>query len=124
MPDAAPMWLQNWTESSTYIGGVMFSVITAALVLRRRVSKSNLDVGKDKAELSIIEKALVERDRAMEEARQAWDVRTADAAKIAAFEVTVRMVTEENRQLREEMKKLREEVQRMRDELTRAQKKH
>lgn len=51
-----------------------------------------------------------EKEKAMEEAREAWNTRTADAAKIAELTVTVKF-------LNETVDKLRREIHDMRDRL-------
>lgn len=87
-----------------YLSGA-FGLVATLMWLRRRVSRDNAEIVKDRAEGTLLQIALQERDKAMEDARKAWAQRTTDAEKIAG--------------LRAENEYLKGEVSRLRDSFAR-----
>lgn len=79
----------NLSGAATAIGIGLGSLVTAATVLRRRLSRDRVELTKDKAEGTFVELLLRERDTAIDEARQAAAARQADAATIARLTVQV-----------------------------------
>lgn len=73
--------------------------------LRRRVSRDNTEIVKDRAEGTMLQIALHERDKAMADAREAWKQRTSDAQEIAGLRA-------KNNYLEEEVTRLRGDIQR------------
>jgi hypothetical protein len=69
-------WLAGAGAAIAAIGG-------AVLVLRRRLSRDNVEVAKDRAEAGLVELLRKERDSAFAEAKRVRDQRTADAEIIA-----------------------------------------
>jgi hypothetical protein len=69
-------WLAGAGAAVAAIGG-------AVLVLRRRLSRDNVEVAKDRAEAGLVELLRKERDSAFAEAKRVRDQRTADAEIIA-----------------------------------------
>jgi hypothetical protein len=73
---SAEDWLAGAGAAVAAIGG-------AVLVLRRRLSRDNVEVAKDRAEAGLVELLRKERDSAFAEAKRVRDQRTADAEIIA-----------------------------------------
>lgn len=67
---------------ATWGGGAAGLVGTVAL-LRRRLSRDSTEMTKDRAESTIVELLLKERDEAIADARDAWAARAANTEAIA-----------------------------------------
>lgn len=81
----APIDLQPYaTQIGTAIATVV-AVVVAVLRLNRSASKTQTEIGEDKASQNILTVALKQRDEALEAARVAWAQRTADAIQIATL---------------------------------------
>lgn len=65
---------------------VLFGAILAGLGIRAKFSRSSLEVTKDRVESSLYERLVVERDRALADAREAWARRALDAERILILE--------------------------------------
>jgi hypothetical protein len=91
-------------EALTWLS-VIATAAAAGLAARLRVSKVETAVIKQKAEGDLYEQLTNERDKALEDAREAWSTRTADAQAIARM-------TEREIALREEIARLRDDFER------------
>lgn len=88
------------------------------------VSKDKVGMHEDRAREDIIKTLQdslaverAEKEKALEEAREAWNTRTADAMKIAELTVTIKFLSETNTQLVNDVNKLRSDVHSLRNEL-------
>jgi hypothetical protein len=72
--------VEDWLAGA---GAAVAAVGGAVLVLRRRLSRDNVEVAKDRAEAGLVELLRKERDSAFAEAKRVRDQRTADAEIIA-----------------------------------------
>lgn len=100
MPEPPPLH-----GTSAYDGPVSWvisaagAVIAAVFWLRRKAHRDNTEITKDKAESNLVRTLIEERDRAMNEAREAWARRTKDAEQIATLHA-------ENGHLKQDMERL------------------
>jgi nitrate reductase gamma subunit len=69
--------------SVTGVAAGLASLVGAATLLRRRLSRDRVELTKDRAEGTFVELLLRERDTAIAEAREATQARQDDAAAIA-----------------------------------------
>lgn len=88
------------------IGGALAIFVS----FRRRLSRDNTEVAKDRAETNLVQTLREERDKAMADAREAWDRRTKDAQAIAKL-------TTENEYLKRDMQRLEGEVQELKESI-------
>ena len=96
-------------------GGVtlLLAIVYTVLSLRRRLSRDNVEVVKDRTESELITKLVQERDKYLENAREAWRTRAEDAKRIGELSTQVQHLTEDNENLRRNVKQLRTEVTRL-----------
>jgi hypothetical protein len=83
------------------IVGATVTVIGALLWLRRRTSRDGLEIAKDRAEINTVAMLQNERNKAMEEAREAWRRRTEDAETIARLTGEVQHLSQKSALLEE-----------------------
>jgi hypothetical protein len=102
----------SWGPVNTGILSVIIGICAWLLKARVRFSKGSLEIKRDDTEGNLLDtlmeqrQALIEeRDKALEDAREAWATRASDAARIG--------------QLTSEVKYLREELARIQTEFTR-----
>jgi hypothetical protein len=89
MPDPALPYgisLNRYDGPVSWAISALVAFFGAVLWLRRRTSRDNTEIAKDRAETNLVSVLREERDRAMNEAREAWARRTGDAEKIAHLE--------------------------------------
>jgi hypothetical protein len=72
--------VEDWLAAA---GTAVAAIGGAVLVLRRKLSRDNVEVAKDRAEAGLVELLRKERDSAFAEAKRVRDQRTADAEIIA-----------------------------------------
>ena len=80
------------------------TIIGTILWLRRRVSRDNTEVAKDKGEKQLVERLITERDLAAADAREAWKQRNADAQSIARLEARLLAMEEKIQDLNRDLK--------------------
>jgi hypothetical protein len=104
--------------------GVATTLVVLALGLRKRLSRDNLELTKDRAETDLIAslhstiKSLNENNTKLDQnAREAWSTRAADAKQIGELSSKVEYLTRANQELREENTLLRASVESMRGQL-------
>lgn len=85
------------------VGGLV-TVGGSVAVLRRRVSKDNTEIHKDKTEAEFVTRLLAERDEAIERAEEASKNRDSDRSAIARLE-------EQNRGQAREIERLQKEFE-------------
>jgi seryl-tRNA synthetase len=83
---------QGWIGALVGAAGALIGAVT---LLRRRLSRDNTEVVKDRAEADIVARLVIERDAAITEAQRVREQRTSDAQTIA------RLVAENEAQARE-----------------------
>lgn len=97
-------------ETASVIGGGILALAGFLLVLRKKASAVGLDVTKDRQEGLMLKESREDRDKAMKEAREAWDQRASDAALIGELKGEVRYLTGINASFKEENEMLRKEL--------------
>lgn len=91
-------------------GGVMtaiFTLIGGLMWLRRRYSQDGLAVKKETTEGNLLEIVIKERNAAMDDAREAWARRAADAELIGKLSAEVEALTQLNHKTNNEVHLLR-----------------
>ncbi len=81
-------------QSGGVLGGVI-TVIGVILTIRRRTSKDNLEIAKDKAETNFVKVLQNEREEALKSAAEAWKQRTEDAKAISRLTAELDYMTRE-----------------------------
>lgn len=104
-PDTSPYPVS--TEQVGGIGFFVFSAIGAVLYLRRRLTKDKLESLKDRTEGLMLNDARTDRDKAMGDARQAWD-------RLNSMQQEHGRLIAENEYLRRELADAREQVTQIR----------
>jgi hypothetical protein len=96
-------------DPQTWLGaaiGAAGTAITGALLLRRRLSRDNTEIVKDRAEADIVARLVIERDAAVAEAERVRRQHTSDAEAIARL-------TSENQALAREAERLLSSIRKM-----------
>jgi len=75
----------QYGQTVLFVVAIAFAIIGAALALRRRTSRDNREIAKDRAETDMLSRALADAERYKDDARKAWDKRAEDAAEIAGL---------------------------------------
>lgn len=88
----------GWTAAATAVIGAA----GGAALLRRRLSRDNTEMTKDRVEGQFFGQLLKERDDALADAREAWRVRQVDVESIARL-------TSQNLYQQQEIERLRDE---------------
>ena len=89
------------------VGGIIGACAGGFLLMWARGSRTATGASKDKAERDIMATLIVERDKAMAQAADAWRHRTADAEAIARL-------TAENQSLHRDIVRMAEEIAKLR----------
>lgn len=69
-------------ETAGWLAGGVATLVSGVLWLRRRTSRDGVELIKDRTEGRLLQTAIEERDKAMEQAREAWGQRTTDAGQL------------------------------------------
>lgn len=69
-------------ETAGWLGVVLSGFVYWILHMRRKTSRDNVELLKDRTEGALLKTALQERDKAMADAREAWSKANADAGTI------------------------------------------
>jgi hypothetical protein len=97
----------------TAVGGAL-GTVGSVMFLRRKNSRDNAEMARDRSEENHLTALRLERDEAMRDAREAWTTRTADAQKIAHL-------TAENEALRRDIARMLIEFDRLERHLQKLQ---
>ena len=97
---------------------VAMTVISAILLIRRRISKDNTEIKKDSTERDLLHRMMQERDRAQAAAEEAWRNRAEDAKLIGQLTGEVKHLTEANQNLIQDVDALRRDIKDLHDTLT------
>ena len=108
--DTNQLALPNGLVSGSSVIGVAATMVVAFLALRKRWSRDNLELTKDRAETNLIdalEKRIVDlradNQRLDENAREAWRHRAEDAKKIGELSAKVESLTAVNQHMEKQM---------------------
>lgn len=94
-----PQGMSQYDGPISWVISAAGGLLAASFWFRRRMSRDTTEIVKDRAEANLVQTLREERDRAMNEARDAWARRTTDAQRIAGLEA-------ENRYLKQDVDRL------------------
>jgi hypothetical protein len=98
----------------TVVTSIM-SAMAAVLWVRRKLSKDNVELAKDRVEASVLQTISAERDRAVLAAEKAWQTRAEDAKLIGQLNGEVKHLSHMNCDLIKEVENLRNDFQQLRE---------